>query len=846
MAFLRAYDKELRTLLREVSKGNLSLPGVRVSESDTKAPIGSDVDEKGSTMAKKKIHWPTVMTLYFIIGIGLATLGFALRRGSPVAALHAALLGGLALLVILAIVVVGLFLLRRRFKTVGGKLLSKVSEWWHFELGWFGAGLASFGIASLFHSVPASSAPVAAIMGPLAFLTLPSSFFVLVCLAAITLGFEEVLRKLELHKHDGGKNSASKVAKKIKEAAGKDTEKAPSERPDGAEFVSVEKDVSAFVIPEDQLGKRVSVGVASLAPAWGKLKRDVEFGLPKEGSAIAIGAPGSGKSLMIIRSILNITGDSPMKLVVTSTKPRDISGPVTKHLREQGFRVRMIDLTGSIGEDTQYGDPTYWSPLSLCLTDDSAKKTSERLVAAAQDSDSRVREEFWSIQTGLLLWPNLVAAVIANKDLEWAYRSTLQWSDPNFDETDRILFAASREDALRAWQGTRKFLLDKENDWDWKEKNGMSGAGGTGMSIDATLRGLMNRIATESAYRATAHPNLILNEWVTSDQKEVLFLVGDMSEEYTTRSLFAVAMNELLTEATKLARTQPNERLPFQMVVFADEMANLTPVDGIERFYATVRSINLQIIAFFQSRAQIVQMLGEQAAEILIGAAALMVLLPGLNDSNLIGHLERLGGRAQKEFNEDDVRETDLISGSYIMAMQAPNFETGEPGDALALTKGGFTELKIPWWSLEKNLFDRGVVPFDYHEETMALRRSRRSNVEKVTDFLREKSAGLIRVPITPNPETVPTSPSADPPKQWVKSTVTDTPTDSPKPVKLVRSTMGTATLAQEPITRPTNTPEPTRARCSNEHVDLFSGEILRCGVDGYRCDKCQKDSDEF
>jgi type IV secretion system protein VirD4 len=678
---------------------------------------------------------------------------------------------------------------------------------------------------------------------------------VVIALAGWSVGLAELMNKTELAVHEGGKGSLVEVGRNLRKVANKDVKTAPGTKPEGAHFVQTEQPVSSHIIRKNEQSSRVALGVATLAPEWGKRKVDVDFGLPKEGgSGLVIGAPGSGKSLMIQRALLGADRSVPTHFLVTSTKTQDFASTV-QHLRNEGFRVGMWDITGATAGNNQFGDQVRWSPVSLCSKDDGAKETAEKLTEAAQKSDSRTREEFWAIQTSLLLYPCLRAAYIANKDLEWAYRAASRWSDPAFTEVEVVLEGHGAMDAFHAWVGTRKFLLDmeKRNDNEaiaWKEKAGLSGAGGTGMSIDATLRGFLSRVSTESAYKATADPNLILSEWVRSPNNEVLFMVGDMSKEFTTRSLFSVAMDEMLAEADRFAKSLPGERLPYRFIVFADEMPNLSRIPSAERYFATVRSIGVQILGFFQSRAGIVEMLGDEKAKILIGASAMTIVMPGINDPAFISDLSVLAGNKQVELNDGVITTQPLIDGSYIVGMQAPNFETGDPGNALAQTKGGFTELKIPWWSLEERYIDRGEVPAQFEEATIALRRKNRTFTEKLVELVRlfvervkawigvRKSSvhgakspcgAATGVAKTPGNETAPAADEApftqSPDRKLIRSIVSS----ESRPTKertIVRSTVMAG--ARE-----------ISVACGDRTVDLFSGEIKRCGDDGFPCENC-------
>jgi type IV secretion system protein VirD4 len=803
---------------------------------------------------KPKVHWPTAMTIYFLASAGLALLAYSLRYGSVATGLRAMFSGSLALVIALVIAVIVILWLRRKYETAGRKIVSLLSRVWHLILGWLGAGLASIGLAELLHNAGSPLSLGSSLLGPLAFLSLPNKLFVVIALAGWSVGLAELMNKTELTVHEGGKGSLVEVGRNLRKVVNKDVKTAPSTKPEGAHFVQTEQPVSSHIIRENEQSSRVALGVATLAPEWGKRKVDVDFGLPQEGSGLVIGAPGSGKSLMIQRALLGADRSVPTHFLVTSTKTQDFASTV-QHLRDEGFRVGMWDITGATAGNNQFGDQVRWSPVSLCFKDDPAKETAEKLTEAAQKSESRTREEFWAIQTSLLLYPCLRAAFIANKDLEWAYRAASRWSDPAFTEVEVVLEGHGAMDAFHAWVGTRKFLLDmeKRNDNEaiaWKEKAGLSGAGGTGMSIDATLRGFLSRVSTETAYKATADPNLILSEWVRSPNNEVLFMVGDMSKEFTTRSLFSVAMNEMLTEADRFAKSLPGERLPYRFIVFADEMPNLSPVPGIERFFATVRSIGVQIVAFFQSRAGIIEMLGNEKAKILIGASAMTIVMPGINDPAFINDLSVLAGNKQVELNDGVITTQPLIDGSYIVGMQAPNFETGDAGNALAQTKGGFSELKIPWWSLEERYIDRGVVPAQFEEATIALRRKNRTFTEKLVELVRllvERVKAWIGVrKNSVHGAKDPSGAATDVAKTQgseAAPAVGEAPFTRSPDRKLVRSTVGAESppTKERAIVRSTVTAgtREISVPCGDRTVDLFSGEIKRCGDDGFACENC-------
>jgi hypothetical protein len=518
---------------------------------------------------------------------------------------------------------------------------------------------------------------------------------------------------------------------------------------------------------------------------------------------------------------------------------------------------------------------------------------------AAVDSHNRTKDEFWAISATRILAPCFRAANIANKNLEWSFGLAKKWGNPEVTEVENTL--RDREPEMCAdFINIRKFMLDMETRTDeeaiaWKEKAGLSGAAGTGQSIDATLQNYLARLATGSAYRATRDPNFEINEWIESDQSEVLFLVGDMEHIYTTRSIFAVLVNRLLIGLGRYARQQEGERLPYKCYCILDEMANLSPVPQIESLYSTMRSLGVQVLAIFQSRAQVSEMLGLDKALIFLGAATLMLILPGITDAHFINELASIAGGAYVSFSEGQITSESLVQGGYITRMQTSNFETGEPGQALALTRGGFTELKMPIWALDDPYRDRGVVPMPFRESTEKLRLRTRTRKERFTDYSRglwrrPKAAAVARgnaaaERVTTSPSTEARSEPVEAPKVatspapggavFARPVVAPTEPLVRKPIvrPVVSAPVGPPTRPADPVARPLvrptdpvtpipSAPSKTRRRhtktkplidqkakalppesevpCGDEWTDPFDGSRHIC-VSGSECPTCKR-----
>jgi hypothetical protein len=763
-------------------------------------------------MAKPDINWKATYLTFFVLSLALALTSYAMRTHSLVGLFHMARASVIGL-AILALLVVGLAIadaltvLNKRVSAMRQWAHKRVKEAWHLLLAWMGVGLSMFAFAEFVHALTPALLFAALPAGPLILISLPSKFLVVFCFVAWALVVGGFIHKFEVASLDEKKGlfSLHRTVRKVVGGA----EFAPAKAPQGSHFTQVQSTVQPFLIKENDLPSRLSLGVATLAPKWGKKKEEIDFGMPFEGQGVVFGEPGSGKTKMLNRAIGGLDATVRFKLIITSVKTQDYVSFVP-WLRSSGAKVRMFDLTGATSDTEEFGDQTRWSPISLCDTAENAQIITAMSTEAAIDSHNRTKDEFWAISATRILAPCFRAANIANKNLEWAFGLAKQWGKPEITEVENTL-RVREPDMCEDFINIRKFMLDMETRSDeeaiaWKEKAGLSGAAGTGQSIDATLQNYLARLATGSAYRATRDPNFDINEWIESDQSEVLFLVGDMEHIYTTRSIFAVLVNRLLVGLGRYARQQEGERLPYKCYCILDEMANLSPVPQIESLYSTMRSLGVQILAIFQSRAQVSEMLGPDKALIFLGAATLMLILPGITDAHFINELASIAGGAHVSLTEGQITSESLVQGGYITRMQTSNFETGEPGQALALTRGGFTELKMPIWEIEKPYRDRGVVPLLFRPSTEALRERTRTNKERFTEYWK----GAWRQPRADD-----VAPGVDPTENATAPSGTGAPSEPLEAFNVAMSTApggamfarpvaaATKPLAERPIARP-------------------------------------------
>ena len=513
----------------------------------------------------------------------------------------------------------------------------------------------------------------------------------------------------------------------------KKSERAPEHAPKTAHFAQVIEEIEDVHLSDPS--NRIPIGYAELAPGWGAKKNKELLGLPEEGSALVLGSPGSCKSLILQTVLLSqrapTSGEDllPTKIVVLSTKT-DLAAATVSWIRSRGGAVGHWDLSGKVDDD-RYGELVRWSSLVSVKDWDSAKKMAKRLVAAGRESGGGDRvNEFFLQAAQSVLGPSLLAAKLAGRNYQTSLWWSSHWNDPDLMEVDNILAARGEIEALDSWQHIKRMLLEKHVDAatgqvTWSEPRGGVGAGeATGMSIDQTLQGLLLDVNTKAAHKATDDPNLDPREWVRANTTTptVLYLTGNEFEEGMTRSVLTPFLYNLLVEAYELASEQPGGVLPYRLIILADELAQLAPIEGLERFFAGARSRGIQFVVCFQSAAQVEETYGRPAMRTLFDSAAVFVVLSGLRDRDLYATLSEIAGHEEvTTTSEHEAKNTtstttgtqmrSLIDGHVLRSLARPKPARRKGGEGLFLAGENVVRITVPIWTCDERWSERGTPP---------------------------------------------------------------------------------------------------------------------------------------
>jgi len=409
----------------------------------------------------------------------------------------------------------------------------------------------------------------------------------------------------------------------------------------------------------------------------------------------------------------------------------------------------MWDLTGKTGNTDRFGDPTRWTPVpkydkTSDKNYDTCKLRAQAIIQGAQAEDDK--KSYWSNQGVSLMAPAILAASIRGESWMTALAWLLRWDDHTFTLVDEILFQAGEFAALRDWRAVRAMKLSRApgSEFDWKEK--ATTASDTGGSIATSLNGLLLDITTQSAYDATTNPNFDPKDWIRSDRSAALFLIGNMREKGMTRSLLATLLQEILSEAMTCAMEYEDEKLPYRLVILADELPNLAPIVGIEEYLSTGRKHRIQIVLVGQSLGQFQKIYGRELTRTFLVTSQFTLIFSGMSDPELINDLGTIGGNKQISLDDDGHPIlSSLIAGQHMTALRPPNSRTGRPGDAILITSGAVAMVQIPFWTLDHRYDSRGTVMPQFAETTEMLRAEARSNREKFVAFAKPKIEDLFK-----------------------------------------------------------------------------------------------------
>jgi len=349
-----------------------------------------------------------------------------------------------------------------------------------------------------------------------------------------------------------------------------------------------------------------------------------------EDVVVAFGGPRVGKTQWLAGRVL----DAPGAVLVTSTRTDllEQTGP----LRAQVGPVLVFNPVGLAG----LASTITFDPLTGCADPVTAHERAADMLAAANKAGGGDRE-FWDDQARRNLAALLHAAALGAAAGEPLTVLDVQRWLADLDTAEAEigeLLAGSSEPAFET--AVAQFIRTNDR---------------TRTSITATIAPALGWL-THGPARAAAAPvgrggqPFDVAQLLAS--RATVYLLG--GEEAQVAPLVCALTGHIAREARRLAAHCPGGRLDPPLSLRLDEAALICPVP-LDRWTADMGGRGVNIVACFQSRAQLVDRYGEAKAAVILNNAGARMLFGGTADRDDLTYWSTLAGD-----REEPITTTDL------------------------------------------------------------------------------------------------------------------------------------------------------------------------------------------
>lgn len=321
---------------------------------------------------------------------------------------------------------------------------------------------------------------------------------------------------------------------------------------------------------------------------------------------IVYGGSGSGKSSgYSIPNILHISETMGDSFVVTDPKG-DIYNATVPHLKALGYEVVRVNLLDFLKSDR-------YNPLHYV---NSGTEAITLVNTIMKNTGEEKKSDFWekaerSLYAALILYLK-EARPIEEQHLSNVLKLGLQiGKDPEYLDS---LFEGLPDDS-EAKTFYRIFSLSED-----KTRSGIL----VGFGVRLQLW------AIKEIQQLTGSSDFTLKD--LGKKKMALFILT-RDEESTFDLITAIVVDQVFQELVKEARTRPNHRLDVPVRLILDEIANIAPINDLQKRVSVMRSRGVYINLIFQGMQQFKNRYGEGiVAEISDSCDNLIVLQA--NDSS--------------------------------------------------------------------------------------------------------------------------------------------------------------------------------------------------------------------
>jgi type IV secretion system protein VirD4 len=351
-----------------------------------------------------------------------------------------------------------------------------------------------------------------------------------------------------------------------------------------------------------------------------------------QGAVAVFGPSQSGKTTGLVAGVNAWDGPA----IVSSVKTDLLRATLPTRTSAE---VKVFDPLGTSGFQTPR-----WSPLRAARRLNGALAAAQMLAQAGGDEGPHDR--FWRGQAEQLIAAMLwTAANTEGHSMRHVVKWVLELDRPTGDSGGtlaplvRLLTDHADPPVALAARQVQGWL---HGQWGTDPR--------TTSSVYATARNAVWPWADPDV-AASADGCDITLEWLVSGPN-TLYLCAPLGDETRIGAVFAVVLHDLITQAfDRYNRT--SQPIDPKLLVLLDEAAN-TPLPRLPQWASTVTGAGMQLVTVWQSKAQLDQIYGRDADNVLTNHRTKLIFASGLSDLATIDYISALVGNehVRSDLNE--------------------------------------------------------------------------------------------------------------------------------------------------------------------------------------------------
>jgi len=356
---------------------------------------------------------------------------------------------------------------------------------------------------------------------------------------------------------------------------------------------------------------------------------------------VGVCAPtGAGKTTGIM---VPATISAPGPTIVTATRAELLDLTAHARRRRWGSRPWVFDPLNICS----WPHGMYWDPVPACVDAEKAEGLAMAFIFASKKpgQESTGNADFFNKEAAGILKVLLHAAALGGKNMGhvvfWAKNIGDRWED-----AADVISTSTNPRAERSWIDDLK----------------ASATGTTKSTGDSqkTLNQLISPVGTSAklAWLIPSPDRAAFDPAALVMSNDTLYIVCDANRPHNLTPLCSMLLQAIIDAGKTAASRTIAGRLPITMRLCGDELANVAPLPAFPDMLTDFRGWGLQVIAAWQSDAQLKQRWGDNGAQILNDNLTVEIVLPGVRDEATLRRVSKLAG-------EVDIVKSTMTSNAH-------------------------------------------------------------------------------------------------------------------------------------------------------------------------------------